>query len=665
MGIIPKGTYDTLVSKLRINVISRGCRNNPAQIEYDSLSPKLRQMYEERFGDPRKREIQKPIVGTIKVDPEALAFYSLYELSSGETLLEVKNSPVKEYCNNAAVLNAMKDYIATRKTKRAQRRSLGMTTTDLWTRVAEIIHDNEIHKNFPHTLPTNPTSLQRRYKRYLADGYAALIHAGFCNDNSRKVSVVTEKLILSLYTLPNKPFGADVLDMYRLFVGGKIEVYDKKTGELFDRNMFMKNGAPIELSQSTIWNYINANDNRAVVDSLRNDSLYNKRIHRPHHHRKNPNGSFSKVSMDDRDLPRKIHGGDRVKAYYAYDVASGCVIGRSYSRKKDDALFLECLRDMLRVVKSNNCPMPAEVEVEHHIVNHFKEELDQMFSIVRWCGAGNSQEKHAEHGNRAKKYQVERKNHIGIGRWWAKSEVYLTKSKREGADYVETTYDYDRLVADDMADIAEFNNALHRNQKKYPGMTRWQVLMDNINPDIAQPSDALIYKCIGEMTPTTIRNNQYMRVQYADYMLPNPQTVAKLQPNNYAVDAYWLPNSEGEIREVYIYQNGRYICKCGKIDDYNTARVEWTDADKVSYEKQSAYVAQFDKEIKDGKAELARVGIIHNDTVEVAIKTAPAITPSPEFDIEIVETRPQETDIETLLNSYSSEATRQTAINNL
>lgn len=616
--------YKQLAHKSRINVIKRGCRNNPAQIEYDSLPLKYRQMYEAQHGDPHKCKVENSFKTRIHADADALAFFSRYTLENGDTLLTAKPEVVREYSVNAAVLNAIKETVASKK---GYRRT--MSVGQMWDRITETIHDQEITQDFPHSLPTNVTALRRKYNKYINEGYAGLIHAGFCNDNSRKVSVLIEKLIMSLYVLQNKPFGADVYDMYNLFITGKIEVYDKKTGELFNRAMFMRNGIPIELSQSTIWNYLNSNSNRAIVDSMRNDSLYNKRVHRPHHHRHNPYCSFSKVSMDDRDLPRKMHEGGRVKAYYAYDVTSGCVVGRSYSRSKDDALFLECLRNMFRIVKAHSFPMPAEVEVEHHIVNHFKEELDEMFSIVRWCGAGNSQEKHAEHGNRAKKYQVERKNHTDIGRWWAKSEAYITKSKREGADYVSKTYDYDRLVADDVADINEFNNALHRNQKKYPGMTRWQVLLDNINPDIAQPSDAMVYKCIGELTPTTVRNNQYIRVQYADYMLPNPQTVDKLQPNNYSVDAYWLPNSEGEIREVYIYQNGRYICKCGKIDEYNTARVEWTDADKQHYEHQAAYVAQFDKMVKDGKADLSKIGIMNTNAVAKAMEVEVQIIDTP------------------------------------
>ena len=114
--------------------------------------------------------------------------------------------------------------------------------------------------------------------------------------------------------------------------------------------------------------------------------------------------------MDDRDLPRKMLNGKRVKAYYAYDVKSGCVIGAAYSKTKDEELFLDCLRDMFRNITKNGWGIPGEVEVENHLVNKFFDDLAVMFPNVKICIPGNHREKRAEHLNRAKKYTTEKKN---------------------------------------------------------------------------------------------------------------------------------------------------------------------------------------------------------------------------------------------------------------
>lgn len=88
--------------------------------------------------------------------------------------------------------------------------------------------------------------------------------------------------------------------------------------------------------------------------------------------------------------------------------------------------------------------------------------------------------------NGAKKKAVEHRNHLGIGRFYAKDRHYRTESRKvfdEQNDTYEDKqyYSWDELVADDMRDVMEFNNSLHPNQKKYPGMTRWQVLEANMN----------------------------------------------------------------------------------------------------------------------------------------------------------------------------------------
>lgn len=632
-GIMSESMYYKLCYKDEINKKKRGCYGSPVLIEYASLPQRYRTQWERMHGDPNAKVSLNPLIERLRADDQALKFYSDYTLSDGTSI------PIDrqvQYANEAAVLRAMREAMSVGS---AFIKACGGSKKVSWDKVAELIHGKDVQTRFAHNLPTNTQSLRRKFKKFEIEGYPGLIHSAYGNDHAIKVSVAVEKLILSLYTMPNKPFGADVFQMYNLFVGGKIEVYDKSSGELFDRSKFVKNGNPIELSEKTIWGVINDNYNRAVVDNVRNDDLYNKRVHRPHHHRTAPVFALSKISMDDRDLPRKTHNGQRVKAYYAYDVASGCVIGRSYSRTKDDALFLECLRDMLRMLKRSTLPMPAEVEVEHHIVNHFRQELDLIFPIVRWCGAGNSQEKHAEHLNKAKKYGVERKRHNDIGRWWARSEAYLTKSKREGAEYVTKTYDYDVVVAEDIQDVNEFNNSLHPKQNKYPGMTRWQVLLHHVNQDLAQPNDAVVYKCIGNKTESTVCNNQYMKVQYAEYQLPTPQHISRLKPNNYSVEAYWLPDADGQIGQVYVYQGDVYVGCCQRIDRYNTARVEWTDKDKQAYASQSAFVSQFDQEVKQGKHEkLDKLGVIEIgrmqdlDTIEVKVVEQPKPASDDSFD---------------------------------
>jgi hypothetical protein len=94
--------------------------------------------------------------------------------------------------------------------------------------------------------------------------------------------------------------------------------------------------------------------------------------------REAPKYSLSKISFDDRDLPRKLKDGSTVFAYYAFDVMSGAVIGAAYSRKKNTDLFLECLRDMYRNLTKWGLGFPLEAEVEHHFCGQFADYGNRM-----------------------------------------------------------------------------------------------------------------------------------------------------------------------------------------------------------------------------------------------------------------------------------------------
>lgn len=125
--------------------------------------------------------------------------------------------------------------------------------------------------------------------------------------------------------------------------------------------------------------------------------------------------------------------GNRVKAYYAYDVVSGAVVGYAYNRLKTAELFLDCMRNMFRTLDRNGMYIPAELEVEHHLVSDFADGLMQagtVFPLIHWCNPGNSREKRAEHFNRAKKYGVEKRTQVGIGRWYARLEANRPKEEK-------------------------------------------------------------------------------------------------------------------------------------------------------------------------------------------------------------------------------------------
>ena len=420
-----------------------------------------------------------------------------------------------------------------------------------------------------------------------------------------------------------------------MFVQGDLELYDPETGEVLNPADFTdKDGNPLVLSPATVANYLNNPKNKALRGKLHMSQWDFNNAYRPYHLRSIGEYALSKVSLDDRDLPRPMKDGNRVKAYYAYDVVSGAVVGYAYNRYKTTELFLDCMRNMFQTLDRNGMYIPAELEVEHHLVSDFADGLMQagtVFPLIRWCNPGNSREKRAEHKNREKKYGVEKRTQVGIGRWYAKLEANRPKEEKvydeKNNTYKVKTYSYEELVADDIRAIQTFNAQPHPNQKRYPGMSRWDVLCAHQNPNLAPWDKAVLYRFIGQHTETTIRQNTYCTVMYNQYGLPSPEIIEKLEPRNYKVDAYYLPDADGTINEVYIYQNGRYIATCKAVARYNENTAEQTEADKAAYTEQAKYVAKFDKMMKDGK--IKRVGILAKEEAKLITEVQAEAVPLP------------------------------------
>lgn len=625
-GLISKSLWDKWV-KNGANVVRRACNGQTALIDYNSIPQKYRDMIAAKYGAPSEQAKVKPFKDKIVTDGKAVTFYSNYQLADGRSL---PTETQREYAINAAVLNAIKEVYTNAKETRSK---LGASMVKFWANA--IVAVNSVRADFNHTLPSTSVTLSRKYAKYLNEGYAGLISGKYCNDNSRKVSDKIENLIMSLYTMPNKPFASTVHTLYQLFLAGAIQVADQKSGELFNPTDFHDQaGEPISISETTVWNYLNQPANRVIVDKVRMGGHRFNSTQRPHHHRSAPQFSFSKISMDDRDLPRKCVNGKYVKAYYAYDVTSGCVIGYAYSDRKNEELFLDCMRNMFRLIDRERFGMPLEVEVENHLVNKFFDDLAVMFPFVRVCNPGNSQEKRAEHFNRAKKYGAEKLTQTNIGRWWSRHEAYQVDRDKKGDEFVDkVVLPYDRLVADDEQSIITYNNQLHPKQQKYPGKTRWQVLVENMNPNAATVAKPVVYKAIGEKADTSINRNQYVTVRAGKYQIPHISILNRLEPGNFSVTAYFLPDQQGLIDEVYLYHKGEYLCKADKLITYNESKAERTQQDLEAYKKQSEFVAQFDAKAKAGKNELASAVIIESKVLKEALATPVEIVPpAPEED---------------------------------
>jgi len=568
-----------------------GC---PALLNYDLLRSDLKQKVVEKYGDVRQYCRKNHLQELIEPDHKAAAFFREF-LFDDDT--NIKPDRQIEYNANAMVLNAIGKYVAERTGKH---KSIGKRAAGIWDLVSEAVNNVERDK-YHHSLPSNPLRLKEKYRHYLEHGYVHLIHKGNRNANAKKVNDRVERLVISLYCQQNLPFGTWVYDYYLQFLAGTLQIVDQQTGVLYDREDFFdqETGTYVAISRSTVWNIIHNPSNAIIIDRMRNNRIDHITQKTPYNHRRLPKYSLSKITMDDRDLPRKTTDGKRIKAYMAFDVLSDVVLGCVYSDAGAGLdLVWNCFRDLYQNIISNGLMWPGEVEVEQHLMSLIKDDLRQMFGYVTFCAPGNSKQKRAEHKIRSKKIGDEKRHQVGTERWYGKG-AYKGKSNNKDIDYKEPRLPDYILIAEDRESIYRFNHSLHPNQKMFPGKTRWEVLIENMNPDLGRPQKHVLLRHLGFKTETSIRNNDFATVQYDKYAIDNLSAINRLKPNNYEVQAYYLPDNDSAIQEVYLYQGDVFVTRATRIERYNEAKIERTEHDEVIRTNQAKRQAHFFKVEKD------------------------------------------------------------------
>lgn len=619
-----------------LNIVNRSIGGN-TQIDVKSIKrPDRLRVIEAAFG---KIEQQKnTLTYTVDLDTAARDYFLDFRKPDGAPLL-MEN--VEEYTNRASILNGLRRGLEKQISARAKA-GKRMKMGEFWDQ-AVAWYNNQLTK-YPCTRVTNARSLERLFKQYVNDGYGCLIHGNQGNDNSRKVSTSIENLLLAIWRTNDKPFIKTVHQRYLEFVCGSKEIFDKSTGEVFNPADFRHKGRAMEITEATVWNYLKDVVNNTAVYADRNGNFDYVNSKRPKHQRKLGRFSLSKISMDDVALSRQSVRG-WVYKYIAVDVVSGYWFRPAYVvGKPTHNTVIESFRNMFCELTTLSLPMPGELEVEYHLMQDF-DWLKELFPFVRFCESPT--EKRAEHKIKAFKYGTSKREGHTRGRWYANHEAFKSVRNKVAGDYLTEDNQYQKgiiktnafkikdelqprtIIADDLSDVEKHNNELHPLQKTYPKMTRRDVLLSQINPNLKQIEPWYLYQFIGNLTETSIVNNDFVRVNDTMYNIADFASLKRLRSNNYEVTAYWLPEADGTTSKVYLYQGNTYI---GEATDrfanaYNENAIERTDADNVinTYNaftleniqdnksgilEQNKRISKFDKQVRDRRTEIPKIGTI-------------------------------------------------------
>lgn len=591
--------YDCETGSLKI----AGSYKTPLIMLQSILRPERLAMIEAKFG-PIEKEEAAPLYEAV-ADSEARAWFTSYRKGDGSPL---EGRLIEQYTNRASLLGALKrglDVQVAARAKAGKRVKMGE-----WYAEATEWY-NAQQEAMPSGAIGNARSFERVFKAFCEGGYGSIVSGKLSNDNSRKVSVQAERLIVALWRTNGKPFKERVWELYMEFVSGERELWDRETGEVFRPEDFRHKGRSMELSQATVWSYLSEVMNTTAVYAERNGQFAYQNTLRPKHTRKLGQYSLSKISMDDVALSRQTWDGKWVYKYMAVDVLSGYWFRPAYVVGKPGRKEVEeCFRNMFRELTAKGMPMPGELEVEHHLMEDL-DWLGKVFPMVRFCASAT--EKRAEHNIRQFKYGASKDAGHTVGRWYAKSEAFRGVRNKVNGDYeleAGKRLTAEQIIADDLEDIARHNGELHKRQKTFPNMTRRDVLLGRVNPNLKAIEGWYLTRWIGHRTETSIVNNNRVQVKGEQYELADYGCLERLKPNSRRVEAYWNEGTDGKVERVYLWQGETYIGEAENMEKwrYNEFAAERGAEDEAKMLHQMKRVAKFDALVREKRAELPRVG---------------------------------------------------------
>jgi hypothetical protein len=577
-----------------------------ALIEFESLPPAYKNAVIARYGDVYLFPAVSSLTKLLKSDHAARDAYGRFELPDRRKLTPEHQA---KYTRQAEWLNLINLCLSDKQVLKEQ---FNINMEQFWRVIIQLYKKDKIN----HELPTSKRRLLDRLAAYNQYGYNGLVDIGrFMQQNARKVDGDIERLLLSLYCRPHKPFISEVCSDYAAFLRGELTVVDLETAEPLDPQAFQAKSQDVCIKYATVQYYINKPVNRATVDKFRLSNLEYNNVHRPYMHRTAPVYALSKITMDDTSSPFKMHNGVRPACYKVFDVASGALIAIVAHRKArpDVSLIRRLLADMMGVIVKNDWALPFEVEVERALMTGLQGGEDStgnfvndvltagaVFPFIRFCAPRNPQEKRAEGFINRLKYDFQKHREGFQARPFARREAY-----RKNEDWKEITFSFDEILQFELEDAAKWNNSPHPDQDKYPGKTRWQVLAECQNPNLNKPDLPSIIPFIGKKSAISVRRAE-MEVYGEFYRLPDMDLINRLQVKK--VTAFWLPSSENSMPpSVFVFQNGVFICEAPQVSAFQEARAEQTEEDRKIMGKQKGYLNAFDHIIKERLNNLQQV----------------------------------------------------------
>lgn len=220
-GIMTEVNYRNLTNRKDIRIVRRGCRGQEALVDYESMPERFRRKVDAIVKDPYKAVKVNMVEEYIAHSAEASDYFDRYQIGDDRHLPADKR---REYYANAIVMDAIHTLIVNRS---AKRRALGGKATRFWEEISQAVQDLD-RTRFPHALPANARSLERKYKAYKADGYESLIHKTYIVQNKNAAKVSDDSQVSALGVLISDPRNLDNEQVARIYNTLAVQMQWKK-----------------------------------------------------------------------------------------------------------------------------------------------------------------------------------------------------------------------------------------------------------------------------------------------------------------------------------------------------------------------------------------------------------------------------------------------------
>ncbi|WP_395974197.1 hypothetical protein [Chryseobacterium cucumeris] len=611
-----ESNYYKLVARGKINRKRRACKGTPALIEFSSLPLEYREeLIKLNGGSPEKTVKHQQFADEIQLDMDAVSFYQNFKANGSP----IKKDRQRQLANEASILNA----IAMKLKAHLKRQSSGSSQAEFWKNAAKVLPG--IKTEWPHKLPTSEKFLKKKFFTYIDEngGYRSLINGNYGNQNTRKVNENLESLLRFIFSQSWKPNHEDVWRDYISFINGVKILVNENTGEIYNPNDY----EPI--SVSSVRSYMKKWSNAVGTEKKRSNSRIGYNAKHRSYADLIVDKSGSIISMDDRDMPFRLKGTTkRVVGYFSSDACSGAIIGWAFAKPKmreDDPhgkgmkLIKDCFRNTFEQLDYYGVNMPAEVEVENHLMSTLKETTlkeGNLFQFVRFAAAENPQEKSIEGFFRVLRYKYDRKIKGFRARPNARNEA---NQARPGEENVE--YSFEQICEIVIDNIIEYNNDLHPNQKKFPGKTRIEVFLENQHPALLPINWRDVSRWIGHQVKTSVNRGEVI-ANNQKFLLPDPKFMDQTGIGSDCM-AYYFRHEAGEENTIYLYKNDEFVCELSNKPQFHKARIEQTDADFKAMGKMQSFTRKIDNRAKEVIKQLNenKVTFVKTEVVQNAVQT--------------------------------------------